>query len=317
MFTITEEQSQICKGIAILLVIVTHYFGSVNSSIWLPVPFSAINIPFSGIGVFLFLFLSGYGLMASYLRNRESYLKTYLGKRVLKLMAPYWTVMIPFVVICFLSGRFRESPLHTAIYLLGLDCGWHFDTSMWFISYIIYWYSVFYFFMKLEYGYHDVAKLIFIPAIIISVTILVLIYPHSARIYALAFPSGALLVNQKIPNHKYLLWFFGIYSILQVFYARFQQTLIYFWIYYFVFSMIIIFLVKQIKKHCIILTFLGKISFELYLIEGILFFYSGIFSVLGTGLTGAIIFDILLILMALIIQKTVRAMIRSIQKESA
>lgn len=64
---ISKEDTQLLKGLAILMVIVEH-LGQV-------LHIAALN-PLGPIGVCLFLFISGYGLSYSYEKNgRNGYLK--------------------------------------------------------------------------------------------------------------------------------------------------------------------------------------------------------------------------------------------------
>lgn len=86
---ISKEDTQLLKGLAILMVIVEH-LGQV-------LHIAALN-PLGPIGVCLFLFISGYGLSYSYEKNgRNGYLK----KRVLKVYVPYLVSVIIFSLSLF------------------------------------------------------------------------------------------------------------------------------------------------------------------------------------------------------------------------
>lgn len=66
------------RGIAILLVITSHIAGAIGTN---------LCTPLGGIGVALFLFLSGYGLNESY---KAHGLKLFWIKRITKVLLPYF-----------------------------------------------------------------------------------------------------------------------------------------------------------------------------------------------------------------------------------
>lgn len=128
MELISRRETQILKGIAILMVIVEHigqafHIGVVN--------------PLGPIGVFLFLFLSGYGITCSYYKNG---LKRYFSKKIIKVYIPY-----AFTIILFLLWRLsiNEMPSVSSIIryfvLAELPQG-----SYWYLILLFYWYFVFF-----------------------------------------------------------------------------------------------------------------------------------------------------------------------------
>ena len=115
------DTSQILKGIAILFVLLGH----TNYYIW------------GGAGgVALFLILSGYGINLSCEKNG---LKHYWKKRFNKVWLPYIIIGIFDV----LALRINTLP-RVLTTITGLDFNLIADRTMWYISYIMLWYAVYY-----------------------------------------------------------------------------------------------------------------------------------------------------------------------------
>ena len=89
----TEE----LKGFAILAVVFAHVGYFLVADHRFLYPLSIV----SGVGVDLFLFLSGFGLTISSLKKGASIAKFYL-KRLPRLFIPFWIVLIIFLILDFL-----------------------------------------------------------------------------------------------------------------------------------------------------------------------------------------------------------------------
>lgn len=125
---ITRDETTALKGIAILMVIVEHIGQAFNIGV--------VN-PLGPIGVFLFLFLSGYGLTCSYQSNGR---KGYFKRKILKVYLPYVMAVILFLVWSAIIGT--QNDLSTVLQyfvLLKLPQG-----SYWYLILLFYWYVVFY-----------------------------------------------------------------------------------------------------------------------------------------------------------------------------
>jgi peptidoglycan/LPS O-acetylase OafA/YrhL len=99
-FSLSKE----LKGFAILAIIFGHigYFLSVDKSFLFP--FSVL----AGVGVNLFLFLSGYGLTVSQIQKNES-IGVFYKKRLPKLFVPFWIVLISLFLANYLFFRRKSS----------------------------------------------------------------------------------------------------------------------------------------------------------------------------------------------------------------
>ena len=106
------------RGVAILLVLLCHVSGTMGTVVFTPC---------GGIGVALFLFLSGYGLNESF---KRAGLRHYWRKKVARVLFPYFVVIS---LIYLFEGRDFFS-LQYVLEILGLK------TSYWYIAFLVKWY---------------------------------------------------------------------------------------------------------------------------------------------------------------------------------
>lgn len=115
------EQTDILKGIAILLVVVSH----------VGLQWTRFATPLDGIGVAIFLALSGYGLSKSYDRFG---LKEYWRKRIIAVIVPY------FIVELIMLPMNHETPLS---FLLDITLIKPQFRLGWYLNYLLLWYVIF------------------------------------------------------------------------------------------------------------------------------------------------------------------------------
>ncbi len=137
--SVTQE----LKGLAILAIIFGHigYFLSTSRDFLHPLSVA------SGMGVNLFLFLSGYGLTLSYLKNKPSILDFY-KKRLFRLFLPMWitiTLLICFDFI-FLNKTYPLVSIFHHYLGISLEPNELFsglDSPLWYFTLILIYYLVF------------------------------------------------------------------------------------------------------------------------------------------------------------------------------
>lgn len=130
------------KGIGILAIIFSHIGYIVSQTDKFLFPFSAI----AGVGVNLFLFLSGFGLTMSALKKPISILDFY-KKRLFRLFIPLWITLTFFLIVDFLNLS-RIYPLASIIqnYLgvfKSLDVYTSLDSPLWYFNLIFFYYLLF------------------------------------------------------------------------------------------------------------------------------------------------------------------------------
>lgn len=117
----SRRELTMLKGVAILLVLLGH----------------VQHIIYGGAaGVALFLLASGYGIHESFCENGT---KQYWTKRLKKVYLPYLLVAVVNVLANWPCGKKK-----LLITLFGLDFGLNLDATMWYISFIFFWYAVFF-----------------------------------------------------------------------------------------------------------------------------------------------------------------------------
>lgn len=136
-----KQTSEQLKGIAILLVVLGHLF--VTKFI------SNSNLAFGYLGaqgVAIFLILSGYGMTTSFLNKGLD--KGFLLRRLRTVLLPYSLVTLLWFSYDYFHGK--TYPLKTIVSsLLGFDFNLTMDATMWYISFILMWYFVFYLIFRL------------------------------------------------------------------------------------------------------------------------------------------------------------------------
>jgi peptidoglycan/LPS O-acetylase OafA/YrhL len=130
------------KGFAILAIIFSHigYFLSTDTKFLFPLSILA------GVGVNLFLFLSGFGLTLSQIKKPLD-LKEFYLKRLLKLFIPLWLILIIFLVIDKLILGVAYPPEIIKNSFLGwypqADIFLSFNSPLWYFTLILFYYLLF------------------------------------------------------------------------------------------------------------------------------------------------------------------------------
>lgn len=186
----SREVTDHLKGFAILAIIFSHigYFLSTDTKFLYPYSILA------GVGVNLFLFLSGFGLTFSQIKSPCSILSFY-KKRLIKLFTPLWIVVAIFFLMDFLILQ-RTYPVSEMIQnFLGFypkaDLFQSLDSPLWYFSIILSYYLIF--------PLLFIRKIPWLSPILVLITTLLLfrlplpVDPDVLKLYKLhylAFPLG-------------------------------------------------------------------------------------------------------------------------------
>lgn len=137
-FSFTQE----LKGFAMLTIIFAHIGYALSTDPTFLFPFSIL----SGVGVNLFLFLSGYGLTFSQLKKEDSILNFY-KRRLVKLFIPFWIVLGTFLTLDFfvLGKTYTLSFLLQSLFgiFIHADVQIDFNSPFWYFSFILFFYLLF------------------------------------------------------------------------------------------------------------------------------------------------------------------------------
>lgn len=139
---LTKEKTTQLKGFAILTIIFGHigYFLTDNNQFLYPLSVA------SGVGVNLFLFLSGFGLTISEMRTPLSIIEFY-KKRLLKIFIPLWLILTAFLFLDFLINNRIYTSSEIIYSFLGFypvsDLVKSIDSPLWYFSFILLFYLIF------------------------------------------------------------------------------------------------------------------------------------------------------------------------------
>lgn len=210
----SREKTEILKGIAILIVIVGHYFRYTNLNNNLKI---VGHIGFFGAA--LFAFVSGYGIMSSY-EAKGIYSHWYV-KKIVKVYIPFLIVTLAYNIILkkFIFNDYRE--------YIGILYGLH-DGTMWFIPWIMCFYLIFWILYSMKIADHS-KLILFVSLVIVLTVILESRFPHESVWYTCNFSvlTGALLRKMKFKK-KYLiiLFSFFLFTVFLLLSLKFRSNLI-------------------------------------------------------------------------------------------
>ncbi len=130
------------KGLSILMIILSHvgYFLVSDTRFLWPLSIMA------GVGVNLFLFLSGFGLTASQIKKDLPAWQFY-KRRLLKLFIPFWLMLGTFLALDYLLLKISYSWSFIWSALIGLfsraDLYQDFNSPLWYFTFILLYYLLF------------------------------------------------------------------------------------------------------------------------------------------------------------------------------
>jgi peptidoglycan/LPS O-acetylase OafA/YrhL len=236
------SQTQQLRGIAVLLIMLGH----LNSNVLETNPYIPLWV--NNCGVYLFLFLSGYGLMRSQQSQRQS-LSLFIKRRVNRVFIPYWITTILFLLLDYFLLSETYPPKLIALTALGIN--FHLklqllDYARWFITLILFLYFLFYLAIRFKRLAVQLLVLIAVPITVCYLNyffeIITPYNPHIAltdipparggwnpwHLFILPFPAGFLAavyiekLKRLFPPHQRFQWN-GLY-LAPCFFAVFFLT---------------------------------------------------------------------------------------------
>jgi peptidoglycan/LPS O-acetylase OafA/YrhL len=210
--SLSLEVTTSLKGFAILTILFGHigYFLFANHSFLHPL--SSI----SGVGVDLFLLLSGYGLAISSLKKNYLPLEFY-RRRIGKIFLPLWIVLIIILLLdAFFLHTFYTWQIITQNFLgfyPSADIYLDLNSPLWYLTLILFYYLIFPWIFNPKKVVLSGTALAIISLLIISLNLPVTAgVQHLYQLHYLAFPLGIILAglsskfsnffNNKIFNSK-------------------------------------------------------------------------------------------------------------------
>lgn len=266
-----KYHTDIMKGYAILGVLIGHIgqYSGVNG----------IEFP-AGVGVSIFLILSGYGLAVS---TKKSGLKGYWGKRALRVLLPYLLAQAVVYLVTMPKVSFVDVLLDYTLIMPRHEFGWYLRYIL--VCYIIYFF-VFLLIKKVKYQLIALASC-FAVWFIIRSTVLIDPTPFLQARQMIAFPIGVLASFAKMGGEKKL-WLWSIISILSgiavyglshtgVFNIETMPLIVYNLISLFTVVpsacglIILVYLVRLLQNKGLVL--LSAVTYEIYIVHGYFMHY--------------------------------------------
>lgn len=185
--------TQELKGLAILAIVFSHIGYCLVSDNRFLFPLSIL----AGVGVNIFLFLSGYGMVISSLSKEKSILGFY-KHHLLKLYKPFWLTLIFFFILDFFVLNKFYGFSYMGQSLLGFfpraDLFLDINSPLWYFSFIIFYYLLFplVFYRKQPWVSSIILILISYLVILWNQAILKQVI-YFYKLHFLAFPLGVLI----------------------------------------------------------------------------------------------------------------------------
>src|SRR5680860_217172 len=196
--------TQELKGLAILAIIFSHigYFLASDHRFLFPLSIAA------GLGVNLFLFLSGYGITTSAISKPLSVWQFY-RHRLLKIYTPFWLVVIALFVLDFLIGHKTYGLGYMFQSIIGFfphaDLWVDLNAPLWYFTLIIFYYLLFPLIFFKKYPCFSAILLYLGGYLILRVEPSILDNViHLYRIHLFAFPLGVMAAGlvSKYPGSR-------------------------------------------------------------------------------------------------------------------
>ncbi|MBP9731973.1 MAG: acyltransferase [Candidatus Magasanikbacteria bacterium] len=314
------------KGFALLSIIFSHVGYFLVSDDRFLFPLSIL----SGVGVNMFLFLSGFGLTMASIKKNFSRLQFY-RVRLPKLYVPFWLVLGIFLLLDFFILHITYSPRFVLQFFTGLfthaDIFTDFNSALWYITLIIFYYLVFPLFFIKKYPWVSAILIFLLSYLLVKETAYELMPTiHLYKIHIIAFPLGVFVGSlygnyklgittffHKISNSIWKIFFISFCILSAVYFAyysgigeslRKEQIVS-------LITMMFIMGIFMIKKYEFkILSYFGLYSYEIYLLHWpILWRYTNFFQILPSWFA-LILYLGFFVLLAIGVQRITRLLLR-------
>lgn len=140
---LSKDSTGALKGLLCVVIFFHHFAGFFESFDILY--YILVHIGF--LAVALFFFVSGYGLAVS-AKNKDGYVKTFLPKRLLRVLVPYWVCLLLYMLAALIFDIPTKSPVNPKNILLSLAGASEIAENSWFVPAIIFLYVLFWLCMR-------------------------------------------------------------------------------------------------------------------------------------------------------------------------
>lgn len=212
MFNFSKSKSDLLKVCAIFFVVTAHYYRYVNNSSCF-----SFFYHFGFYGAALFAFLSGWGVYYSY--EKKGFYEFWMVKKLVN-------IYIPFLLIQILANMFIYHSKFNFSEIIGVFFVKN-DGVMWYIPYIMIFYSIFYIIFKLRVSENEKIA-IFTSVVIFQILVGILLdIPSNWYTSSGALASGVISSRflKKYVSLKKIFFIFGVFLIVSVLELYVKQVL--------------------------------------------------------------------------------------------
>lgn len=271
------ENSMCVKGVFAIVVVIHHISQRIPGKEGLVSHF--LTMGYLAVGIFFFL--SGYGIMTGYINSGNEYIKSFWRRRGSKVLVPSILAILVYLFVNIVKTDVNSIMLK----FKGIRYGETFVPNTWYIVVILLFYCIFYCSIKLSKGNKTVIIISNIVGVIIFILFCIMvkwgIYWYNS---VLCFPLGIFWSAKKekidgFLQKKYWLKLVVIafsYNLSEKCLNNFNYNVVCYNITVMLFcALIFCFLMKNTFNNRL-LRFLGLISFEIYIYQGLFIDIDGI-----------------------------------------
>jgi peptidoglycan/LPS O-acetylase OafA/YrhL len=278
-----RNQTDQLKGIAIILIIIGHFAWHAIDNMYK----LSLFVHWGYICVGIFLMLSAFGLHRSSIKHG---FKNFFRKRIKRVYLPYLTITVVwfFIDFCLLNRAYKFTDY--LLMALGINDFGNatIDGNLWYITYLLFWYLLFFIIFKFFYKLNDNMKVIF--CFLSSFFVLYVgsryILPNTWGINAFDFPIGVLIsiyfdkITEYLKKLKksqlisFVILFALGYLINKYFKAKITSVFLQYLfnsassVFLELSIALIVYIIYINRVYSKFLIFAGSISYELYLLHG-------------------------------------------------
>ena len=263
------------KGILAVCILLHHLYQ--RTSILLGTVFGGILQSMGYLSVAGFFFITGYGLMAQYMHSRKRYMAHFLRNRILSLYIMYLMTAVLYLIYNLWCGGIEVSILSI---IKTLTFGGTIVENGWYIQAVFIVYIAFYMIFRLSIQDDLKVALMFLATIFYCILCLIMNLPNTwyESIFAVVLGIAWCRYRNKIDNMfsgyipmlvgmiflfctSFLLYRCGIFTPAISVLFEIVSAL--------AFAALVTLLIVNVSIRCRITRFLGAISFEIYVLQGL------------------------------------------------
>ncbi|MGN0179814.1 MAG: acyltransferase family protein [Monoglobaceae bacterium] len=275
---LSKTNTECLKGILAVAVLIHHiyqYSGLLHETV--------VGGVFQIIGylaVAVFFFLSGYGLSVSYTNNRELYLKHFLKRRVL----PFYCVILFVSILYTAEFLIIEKTISYKLLLFSVTFGGTVINGGWYLQVQLLIYLAWFVIYRCCKKDNLKVLLVILFTVLYCTLMIILSFPTVWYESILAFPTGIIwhrIKNRMDDRYKNVkIWMIDLFLLMILFVGTLLGSYaVHIWICQLVlkmmsavsFVLLTVFLLYRVPIECKVTRFLGEISLEVYVFQGLFF----------------------------------------------